>query len=300
MGRLVACFPKEENLDTYGPPTASRAISMLNLPQPKLAQVLLDEAVKLPTVTVRFNTELVAIDDDGAAEPHVVRVTARDTTTGAEAAYTGRFLVGADGAKSATRRLLKVPFQGHTWPDKLVATDVWLRCHDEMPLTTTQVMDPVHYAVITPLAPVVPGAVTKWRVSFALDPEDLARGRPLADFLTEDYISQMYERVLGGPRPIEYTIDRVSPYTMHQRLASTLKRGRCLLAGDTAHINTVCLFFFFFPSFPPPPLLNSGHLLPAKKKKKGTDHIVLSNRLLAVSALAIASWAPWHSARCSS
>lgn len=152
MGRLVACFPKEENLDTYGPPTASRAISMLNLPQPKLAQVLLDEAV------------------------------------------------------------------------------------------------------ITPLAPVVPGAVTKWRVSFALDPEDLAR-QPLADFLTEDYIAGMYERVLGGPRPIEYTIDRVSPYTMHQRLASTLKRGRCLLAGDTAHINTVCLSLSFSFPFPLRPFL---------------------------------------------
>lgn len=273
MGRLVACFPKEENLDTYGPPTASRAISMLNLPQPKLAQVLLDEAVKLPTVTVRFNTELVSIDDDGGAAPHVVRVTARDTTTGTEAAYTSRFLVGSDGAKSATRRLLGVPFQGHTWPDKLVATDVWLRCHDEMPLTTTQVMDPVHYAVITPLAPVVPGAVTKWRVSFALDPEDLAR-QPLADFLTEDYISKMYERVLGGPRPIEYTIDRVSPYTMHQRLASTLKRGRCLLAGDTAHINTVCLFSPF--SLRPfvackKKQKNKTKKTPPKKKPKGTD-----------------------------
>lgn len=243
MGRLVACFPKEEDLDPYGPPTVSRAISMLNLPQPQLAQVLLDETRALPNATVLFHTELVSIDADGGAAPHVVRVTARDTTTGATTAYAGAFLVGADGARSRARALLGVPFQGHTWPDKIVATDVWLRCHDEMPATTTQVMDPVHYAIVTPLAPVVPGEVTKWRVSFALDPEDLARGdRPLEAFLREEYVAQMYDRVLGGPRPVEYKIDRVSPYTMHQRLASTLKRGRCLLAGDTAHINTVSLF----------------------------------------------------------
>lgn len=237
MGHLVACFPKEENLDTYGPPTLSRAISMLNLPQPKLAQVLLNEAVKLDTVKVLFNTELVSIEDDGG-KSEVVRITAKDTVTGETTEYKSLFLIGSDGAKSKTRSLLNIPFQGHTWPDKLVATDVWLHNHDEMPITTTQVMDPIHYAVVTPLSPVVKGEVSKWRVSFALNPDDLAK-QPLEDFLKEEYIVGMYNRVLGGSRPIDYKIDRVSPYTMHQRLAATLKRGRCLLAGDTAHINTV-------------------------------------------------------------
>lgn len=237
MGSLIACYPKEENLDIYGLPTASRAISMLNLAQPKLADVLLEMAVSTGKVEVRFNNELVTIDDNGG-ESEVVVVSVKDTVSRETRQFRSAFLIGSDGARSKVRSQLNIPFQGHSWDEKVIATDVWLLNHDEMPITTTQILDPVHFAIITPLMPPVPGKHTKWRVTFASNPEEVAT-KGLDYHLQEEWISKMYDRVLGGPRPIEYKIDRVSPYTMHQRLASTLKRGRCLLAGDSAHVNTI-------------------------------------------------------------
>lgn len=53
--------------------------------------------------------------------------------------------------------------------------------------------------------------MTKWRVTFATDPVEV-EARGLDAMLQEDNITKMYDRVLGGPRPIEYKIVNVSPY----------------------------------------------------------------------------------------
>jgi len=52
--------------------------------------------------------EIVALAQDGDG----VTVTARDTDTGAERGFRGKYLVGADGAHSKVRELLGIPFDG--------------------------------------------------------------------------------------------------------------------------------------------------------------------------------------------
>jgi 2-polyprenyl-6-methoxyphenol hydroxylase-like FAD-dependent oxidoreductase len=233
-GELIGAMPKGP-LDVYGPP----GNGTLNMPQPKLCQILLEEAIKLETVTVCFNTELVGISDK---ESHVEAET-RDVATNEKKVFSGQYLVGTDGGKSKSRQLLGIPFGGHTWRERLLATDVWLMNYDESPITTTYLLDPVNYTVITPLTRPVTGEKSMWRIAFALDPEDT---RSDEELLSDEYIYSHYDRIWPGPRPLPYEITNRTIYVIHQRLASTLKRGRCVLAGDAAHLINVSVYYASF------------------------------------------------------
>lgn len=229
-GELVGGMPKRETLDLNGPP----GTGTLNMPQPKLCQILLEEATKLDTVSVCFDTELVEIYDDEGDDN--VTIETRSVTTGDEKTFSAQHLVGADGGKSKTRGLLGIPFSGHTWPEKLLATDVWLMNYEESPLTTTYLLDPVHYTVITPLTRPVTGQKSMWRVAFALNPEET---RSNEELLSDDHIYSHYDRIWPGPRPLPFQVGNRTIYVIHQRLAATMKRGRCVLAGDAAHLINV-------------------------------------------------------------
>ncbi|KAF4554407.1 FAD-dependent monooxygenase-like protein 4 [Elsinoe fawcettii] len=241
-GKLVANFPREPNFDSkvdaYGPPVQPPSMSMLNMPQPQLGKVLLEKAIETGNVDVLFQKELVSIMDGIDDISTDVRVQVKDNVTGTEEEYQSSFLIGADGGRSKTRSLLDIPFPGHTWPEKLIATDVWLHNYEGGPNTTTLLMHNTRYTIFSPLTPPAIGETTKWRVTFAVDPEEL-KDKSIEHFLSEAYVSEEYDRVWVGPRPISWKIDRISPYTVHQRLAATLKRGRCLLLGDAAHLNNV-------------------------------------------------------------
>ncbi|KAF0324293.1 FAD binding domain protein [Colletotrichum asianum] len=236
-GQIVGSFPKDPNHDPLGTPVRPPAISMLNMAQPELTRVLMQSALETGYVQVVFNKELVAILDDGSTGSNVV-VSVKDVQTGLLEDQTASFLVGSDGGRSRTRSLLGISFPGHTWPEKLIATDVWLKNTEDSPTTTTLLMEPIHYTIITPLTPPVIGEVTKWRLTFAVDPKELTE-KTEQELLSEEYISFHYDRAWAGPRPLAYNIERAATYTIHQRLASKLRHGRCLLAGDAAHVNNV-------------------------------------------------------------
>ncbi|KAG6362835.1 hypothetical protein INS49_007929 [Diaporthe citri] len=226
-GELVGGMPTKETIDTNGPP----GTGTLNMPQPILCQILLEEVTKLDAVSVCFDTELVGIHDEEGSQ--YVTAETRNVTTGDKKTFSDQYLVGADGGKSKTRGLLGIPFSGHTWPEKLLATDVWLMNYDESPITTTYLLDPVHYTVITPLTRPVTGEKSMWRIAFALDPDET---RSNEELLSDEHIYSHYDRIWPGPRPLPFQIENRTTYVIHQRLAATMKRGRCVLAGDAAHL----------------------------------------------------------------
>lgn len=70
-----------------------------------------------------------------------------------------------------------------------------------------------------------------WRVSYGeesgLSNEELYERMPAK-----------LQRILpGNPTPDQYTIERFSPYSLHQRCTEKMRVGRILLAGDAAHLN---------------------------------------------------------------
>ncbi|SPB49193.1 unnamed protein product [Aspergillus niger] len=88
--------------------------------------------------------------------------------------------------------------------------------------------------VITPLEKPQEGEKTLFRCAVALDPKDT---RSDEELLSEDSLSSLLGEMMPGPRPLPARVVRSSPYRIHQLCASTFHRGRCILAGDAAHLN---------------------------------------------------------------
>ena len=191
----------------------------LHAGQHAVARVAMEHARKLG-VGVLFEHEVTGIVDG----PDGVTLTA--ATPAGETTLAGKWLVGADGARSTVRRLAGIEFEGHTWPERFVATNVKF---DFSRLGYSQanfVCDPVNMAVIAQL-----DRAGVWRCTYM---EDSAL--PLETY--EERIHQRYEWFMQGSK--DYEIVSSSPYMLHQRAAATLHKGHVLLAGDAAHATNPC------------------------------------------------------------
>lgn len=201
-------------------------------PQSELEKLLFREAVATGFVTFHFGRELCGIREEGDS----VLATAR-ALDGKEEYFQGAFLVGADGAKSATRRLPDIPFKGYTWPERIVAVDILMENKGiDLRVHTSLIVDPINYGVISPLDKPQAGKKTLYRCSIAIDPLSARSDDVLA---AEASVMPLLEKMIPGPRPLDIEVKRVSPSKMHQLCASTFRRGRCVLVGDAAHLNNV-------------------------------------------------------------
>src|SRR5262245_27961409 len=77
----------------------------------KLMRFLEAELRKLPGADIRFGHEVTSVQQDGDS----VAVTAE--TPSGPVSIAGRYLIAADGARSAVRRSLGVEFEGFTYPE---------------------------------------------------------------------------------------------------------------------------------------------------------------------------------------
>ncbi|PYI00059.1 FAD binding domain protein [Aspergillus ellipticus CBS 707.79] len=230
MGEIIACLPFADNekvRDEHGN-------GVLYLPEPKLAELLYKAAVGTGLVEVIFGREACGIRQD---DDVVTIAAAFREKEGKLETFRGEFLVGADGGKSATRKLLGIPFKGHSWPEHIVAIDVLLEDkYLDAKFPTSLVVHPVNFGLVTPLEPVREGEKTLYRCSIAVDPRDT---RSDEELVSEEYLKRLLEMFAPGPRPLDAKVVNSSAYRTHQLCAATMRRGRCVLAGDAAHLNNV-------------------------------------------------------------
>jgi 3-(3-hydroxy-phenyl)propionate hydroxylase/6-hydroxy-3-succinoylpyridine 3-monooxygenase len=184
----------------------------IHLGQDRLAGIARERLERLPNAEVRFGARLKRLAQDGEG------VTV--TLEGGEE-LRAQWVVGADGASSTVRRELGLPFEGMTWTERFVATNLYYPFESAGYGQSTMVIDDAWGAVIVRLA-----RDGLWRCTFmesAALPED-----GLLDRLPEAYRHLL-------PTDGDYRLERAAPYKMHQRCAQTFHRGRVLLAGDAAH-----------------------------------------------------------------
>ncbi|HYD24977.1 MAG TPA: FAD-dependent monooxygenase [Croceibacterium sp.] len=184
----------------------------IQLGQDRLAEICHRRLAALPNAEVHWNTPFAGLTEDADG----VTVQAGDRE------LRGRWAVGADGAGSAVRKALGLSFDGMTWPERFVATNVRHDFESGGYGQSTMVVDAEWGAVIV--------KITRdglWRCTFM---EDAAL--PVESYL--ERIPAAYRHLLPGQGG--YELVQASPYRMHQRCAEAFRHGRVLLAGDAAHV----------------------------------------------------------------
>jgi len=91
----------------------------LHLGQHRIAEIAMRRLKAFSNATVRFGTRLQKLHQDADGVTLSV-VTEHDTEE-----LRARWVIGADGAGSTVRRLLGLSFDGITWPERFVATNVY-------------------------------------------------------------------------------------------------------------------------------------------------------------------------------
>src|SRR5215469_10831522 len=188
----------------------------LHLSQDRLAEIAMRKLQGLSNATVRFGTRLEKLQQDAEGVALAV-VTGRETQE-----LRARWAIGADGAGSTVRQLLGLSFDGITWPERFVATNVYCDFERYGYSRATFVIDGRFGAVI-----VILNKEGLWRCTYMEDAT-----LPEETFL--ERLPQVYQTIVPGQG--SYELERASPYRMHQRSAQRYRVGRVILAGDAAHV----------------------------------------------------------------
>jgi len=135
-----------------------------------------------------------------------------------------RYVVGCDGGRSATRRMMGVSFDGTTSPTRWLVVDI---ANDPLGHPNSEVgADPERpYASIS-----IAHGIRRFEFMIHADETDEQAEDPA-------FLEQMLARMVPNPDRVDVIRRRV--YTHHSRIAGAFRKGRLLLAGDAAHLMPV-------------------------------------------------------------
>lgn len=182
--------------------------------QPEVDRVMYEGLARFPHVEVLFDHEVSSVEDRG---DHVeARVGDR--------VLTARYLVGAEGGRSLTRKHIGVDFPGISPSTRWVVVDI-----DNDPLGTPNV-----YLGADPSRPYVsiglPGNIRRFEWMLFDDESTELVDDPA-------FIEKLLAEHIPDPATVDVTRKRV--FTHHSRIASDFRSGRLFIAGDAAHLMPV-------------------------------------------------------------
>lgn len=189
----------------------------------KTSQLILDRLLQLPNVEILFDHEVLSVEQSSSG------VTAIAKSEGRERTWAGTYLIGADGGRSVVRKQSNIDFEGFTYPERfLVLTTPFDFQANSGFCYRSYFADPQEWCNCFKVAGDGPPGL--WRVVFPTDPAALD-----ADLMSDQAVQERMQRFF--PRTVPYEIVHRNLYVTHQRVASTFRKGRVLLAGDAAHVN---------------------------------------------------------------
>ncbi|ULP46942.1 bifunctional 3-(3-hydroxy-phenyl)propionate/3-hydroxycinnamic acid hydroxylase [Mycolicibacter virginiensis] len=135
-----------------------------------------------------------------------------------------RYVVGCDGGRSATRRLMGVSFDGTTSSTRWLVVDI---ANDPLGHPNSEVgADPARpYASIS-----IAHGIRRFEFMIHAHETDEQAEDP-------EFVAAMLAPFLPYPHDVDVIRHRL--YTHHSRIAGAFRRGRLLLAGDAAHLMPV-------------------------------------------------------------
>jgi len=187
--------------------------------QSKLTRILYEQLRNEPLFDLQFDAQVRQVGQHGSGLELAIQRDGRAETR------SGRWLIGADGARSDVRRSLGIEFDGFTWPERFLVVSTPFDFHTVIPdlVAVSYVTDPGRWHFLLQ----IPGLC---RVMFPVasdESDELA--------LSAEFAQSLMATVVPGIS--HYEIAHVTLYKVHQRVAKTFQRGRAFLVGDAAHIN---------------------------------------------------------------
>ncbi|WP_285572699.1 FAD-dependent oxidoreductase [Actinoallomurus iriomotensis] len=192
----------------------------LQLNQQHLVRFLYERLHREPDADLLFGSRFIGAEQNGDA------VTVTIETPQGPRTLRAAYLIGADGPRSTVRRSLAIPFEGHTYTERFLIVSTPVDMREQLPgiAEVNYIADPDEWLFIlrTP---------ESWRVLWPVP------ARVPAEEATRPDVMQARLRGVA-PRPEGYPIVDHQIYSVHQRVASTFRRGHAFLIGDAAHINS--------------------------------------------------------------
>jgi 3-(3-hydroxy-phenyl)propionate hydroxylase len=188
----------------------------------KVCEEALALAAEHELCDLRLGRELVSFTQGADTVDAVARV-----KDGGEERIRGRYIVSAEGARSVVRKTLGIEFEGFTYPDRTINITVAYDFTQHGYSHRNYISDPGEWMNLFHWS----GPPEAWRVHFHTDP-----GADEKALLDRDNCQAMMQRFM--PRDAPYDIVSARLFTIHQRVATAFRKGRAILAGDAAHVNS--------------------------------------------------------------
>jgi 3-(3-hydroxy-phenyl)propionate hydroxylase len=191
----------------------------LQCEQHKLVAVLTDMLTGQDGFALHYGAtvETVTQDADG-----VTVVTADGNT------YRGSYLIGADGGRSVVRKSQDIGFEGFTYQERFLVITTSTDLEQRGFAYSCYISDPAEWCATFKVPGAGPPGI--WRVVFPTKPEASAE-----ELLDHGNAERRLQGLIPSAKPHE--ILHTNLYTVHQRVASSYRNKRVLLAGDAAHVN---------------------------------------------------------------
>lgn len=187
--------------------------------QPELERVLRDGLDRFPSVSIALRTEVFALERDADA----VTVRYEDLASGALHACRARYVVGCDGARSLVRRMIGAPMEDLGFHERWLVVDVILKRPrpdlGDYSLQFCSARRPATYVRGT-------GNRRRWEITIRPDEDGAEITKP----------ERVFELLSPWVTPDDVDLERAALYTFHSALAQRWRRGRLLIAGDSAHL----------------------------------------------------------------
>jgi len=224
----IAPFPASQHFGARG--QLIRRIDMVGEPyplgytpsmvftQPPVEAALRAHAAAYDSVEIELGTELVGFDQS----PDHVTLHLRDDK-GATRSVTADYMIACDGASSATRQALGVPFEDLVFDEPWLVVDLRVdgAALGKLPETAAQFCDPSR-----PTSFIVgPGNHRRFEIMLLPGEDPRQMEQP----------TQVWRLLARWIAPDDAVLWRAASYRFHALVAREWRRGRVFLAGDAAH-----------------------------------------------------------------
>jgi 3-(3-hydroxy-phenyl)propionate hydroxylase len=217
-GSVVAEFDLDEMRAEF------RFPFVLQYEQYKLTADIFAEYADGSDFDVRFSHKVLSLSQNSAG------VTVDVASPMGIESHHADFIIGCDGGRSAVRKLANIEFEGFRYPEKFIKIATTFDFADVNPKLALRnyFSDPEEWCNLFKVrGEREPGL---WRAIFPTRPDEADE---LA--LAPDRIEARLQRFF--PKSGGYEVEYVNVYSVAQCVAETFRKGRVLLAGDSAHVN---------------------------------------------------------------